>query len=119
MPRYRRSPAGRLLSDAAYIGNRLSWRWSVFLGVFFFVLFYWLVPAWLTAWIEGRQSGANRAIVDIVLARRVHWFQWIGVALALVFAYFAARGYWRARRHTREGERNAGLLARLLARLLD
>ena len=89
------------------------------LGAVIFVVFFWLVPAWLTTWVEARQSGTFRPVVEAILGRRIHWFKWLAVAIALLFVYFAARDYLGLQRHTRSAERDAGLLARLIARLLS
>jgi hypothetical protein len=115
----RRSAAGRMLSDTAYIGNRVSWKASLVLGAFFFVFLYWLVPAWLGNYAVDVKNQAVRSAIEAVLGRRIHWFNWLAVAIALLFSYFAARNYLRVQRHTRVGERNASFVARILARLLD
>ena len=115
----RRSAAGRMLSDTAYIGNRVSWKTSLVLGVFFFVFFYWLVPACLANYAVDVKSQAVRSAIEAIYGRRILWFKWLAVAIALLFSYFAARNYLRVQRHTRFGERNASIFARILARLLD
>jgi uncharacterized membrane protein len=108
-----------MLSDAAYIGNRVSWKVSLLLGAFFFVTFFWLVPAWLGARVEATESAHLRPALEALIGRRLHWFKWLALAIALVFGYFAARSYMQASRHTRIAERNTGLVARLMARLLN
>ena len=117
--RRRRSAAGKLLSDTAYIGNRVSWKASLVIGAFFFVVFYWLVPAWLASYAVDIKSQAVRPAFEAIVGRRIHWFKWLAVTIALLFSYFAARNYLRTHRHTRYGEQNASFFARILARLLD
>ena len=117
--RRRRSPISEILADAAYIGNRASWRTSIVIGAILFVLCYWLVPALIHTYIASQPSSKLTPLLDQVVGRRLHLFKWLAVALGLLFAYFAARSYSRQRPHTRTGERSVGFFARLLARILS
>ena len=120
MTRYRRrSASNQLLNEAARVGNRASWKTSLVLGAVLFVVLYWMVPAWMTSWVEAHQSGAHRSIISTVLFQRIHLLKWLAVAVALLFAYFAARAYAGQKSHARSGERGASFLARFLARLFN
>lgn len=117
MRRRRHSPASQMLADAAYIGNRVSWKGSLLIGAIFFVIFYWAVPAWFAARLEATESPHLRPALEALIGRRLHWFKWLAVAIALVFGYFAVRSYLRLARHTRNGEHGSGLVAKLLSRI--
>jgi hypothetical protein len=119
--RYRRksSLASSIVRDVAYVGNRVSWRASLIYGVALFVAFYWIVPALLLHWLERLRTNPLYPLLDAVFARRVHWSQWLAVALALLCGFFALRAYFRADPLARRHERRAGFLSRLLARWID
>ncbi len=95
----------------------MSWKVSLLIGALFFVVFFWVVPAWLGARLEATESPRLRPALEALVGRRLHWFKWLAVGIALTFGYFAARNYFRLARHTRTGEQNSGLIAKLLARL--
>ncbi len=119
--RYRRksSLAGSIVRDVAYVVNRVSWRVSLIYGVVLFVAFYWIVPALLLRWLDRLRTNSLYPLLEAVFARRVHWSQWLAVALALLCGFFALRAYLRAARLTSHGERRTGFASRLLARYLD
>ena len=120
MPRRpRRSAASQILADAAYIGNRASWKLALALGAAFFVALYWVVPALLESRLEATESQSLRPALEVIIGRRLHWFKWLAIAVGLVFAYYAARTYLRLARHKSRAQQSSGHLARLLARLLS
>ncbi len=45
--RRRRSMASSIVSDTAYIANRLSWKGALLFGTVLFAIFYWVLPAWI------------------------------------------------------------------------
>lgn len=94
--RYRRkySMAGEALADTAFIANRLSWKGATIFGVVQFLVFYWLLPVWINHQLDSLQDNMFRPMVEAVFARRVHWFQWLAIALALVCTFFAVRNYY-------------------------
>lgn len=117
--RYRKSPAGQIVGDAAFIANRLPWWGAALVGAVSFVLFYWIVPAWLRGYVEGSASANVRPVLEAVLGRRVHLLQYLAIALSLVCAFFAVCNYFSPRRLSRHGETNASFFSRIAARLLD
>lgn len=118
--RRKRSLAGGMLSDVSYIANRLSWQGAAILGVVVFVAFYWLFPAWLMHQLDAMQGDTFRPVVEAVFAKRIHWIQWLGIALGLICAFFAIRNYFVSKERLRYcGERNVSFFSRLLARWLD
>lgn len=117
--RYQQSRAAQTVGDVAYIANRLTWKGAIAFGVALFVLFYWIIPAALHYYLGTARTGTIKPIIDSVFARRIHWFEWVGIALGLVCAFFAVHHYLADRRLSRAGERSAGFWSRILARWLD
>ncbi len=96
--RKKRSMAGGVLSDTSYIANRLSWVGSAILGLVLFVVFYWLLPMWINHQLNSLQGNMIRPIMEAVFARRIHWVQWLGIALALICAFLSVRNYFGSQR---------------------
>ena len=119
MARRRKSDAAQVVSDAAYIANKLPWWGAAALGVFSFVLFYWILPWWINSRIDSVGSSAVRPAVEAILGRRVHWSQYVAISLALVCGFFAVRNYYRADRLRYARTKDAGFFARVLAKFLD
>lgn len=117
--RRKRSMAGEMLSDTSYIANRLSWQVAALLGVVLFVIFYWLLPLWIEHQLASLHSNIFRPMIEAVFSRRVHWVQWLGIALGLICAFYSVRNYFACQRLGSRDERNVSFLSRLLARLLD
>lgn len=115
----RRSTASQILGDTSYIANRLPWEWTALLGVALFVIFYWLVPAWLNHHLESLQGNTFFPLVESIFARREHWFQLLGIASWLACTFFAIRGYLFMDQLDRSGERGVSFFSRILARLFD
>jgi hypothetical protein len=119
MARRRRSDVAQVVGDAAYISNKLPWWGAALLGVFSFVLFYWLLPWWINSRIETLGTSTLRPAVETILGRRIHWSQYVAIALALVCAFFAVRNYFRADRLKYPQLKDASFFSRLLAKVLD
>lgn len=119
--RYRRksSLASSIVRDVAYVCNRVSWRFSLVYGAVLFVAFYWIVPALLLRGLERLRGNPLYPLLDAIFARRVHWSQWLAIALALLCVFFALRAHLRADPLAYRNERRAGLLSRLLAHWID
>lgn len=115
----KRSKAGRVLADATYIANRLSWFGAAVLGVISFAVLYWLIPAWLNHKLNSLEGNTFYSVVEVLFARRIHWFQWVGIVLGLICAFFAIRNYVATQKLGRDGEGFVSFFGRLLARWLD
>ena len=115
----RRSVAGSVVRDTVEIANVLPWWGAALLGLILFILFYWLLPLWLQSKLDGLEGNMFKPIVEVVFGRRMHWSQWVGIALGLVGLFFAVRNYFIAYRMDRGDLRGVGWLARLLAKLID
>lgn len=117
--RRKRSRSGGVLSDTTHIANRLSWKGAVLFGLVLFVMFYWLLPAWMNHLLESRRSSMFFPAVEAIFTRRIHWLQWLGIAFALICGFFAVSNYLSAGRLSPKGERHVSFFSRLLARFLD
>lgn len=117
--RRRGSTAGQLVSDTAFIANRLPWPWQLAFGLFLFASFYWGVPAVIAWQLESIENKVVRGMLEGAFGRRGHWSELLGIALGLTCVFFAGWNAWTRYRFGREGERNTGLVARVLARWID
>ena len=116
----RRSTAGGMIGDAVYVGNRLPWWGAALMGLITFVIFYLAVPAWVHAqWDANPSQSAASVAIRQVLERRLHWFEYLGIGLGLVGAFFAIKNAFLVQRLGHTGERGVGFFSRLIARLLD
>ena len=111
--------AGSPVGDAAFIANRLSWRAALVFGVAGFTVFYWAVPWWVMHQVATLEGNRFQAVVASVLHRRVHYVQWLGIAVLIVCGTIAAWRYFTGRRLSTEAERGVTFLSRLLGRRLD
>lgn len=85
-----------------------------------FIVFYWAVPAWLNYQLSTVDShSVLRPVVEMLFARRVHWVQWLGIALSLICAFFAIYNYLELRRLNKGEERDVSILGRLIARFIN
>jgi len=91
--RRRKSAAGSIIGDSAYIGSRLPWWGALFFGLLSFLLFYFAIPYWLEAHLLERQESMFYPALEQILGRRIHWFRWIGFTCALIGAFFGIRNY--------------------------
>lgn len=119
--RYRniRSHAGQIFSDTAHIANRLSWKGCVILGGLSFSTFYFFIPMWIHSQLNALQGNMFRPIIESLFARRIHWFQWVGITLGLISIFFAVRNYFTFDRIGRYGEKNVSFFSRILAKFMD
>jgi len=117
--RKKRSLTSEVLSDTSYIANRLSWQGCIIFGVLSFVLFYFIIPIWLKQQLNSLQGNMFRHVAEAFFGRRIHWVQWIGIALGLICTFFAIRNYFSFQRIGHAGERDVSFFSRILARLLD
>ncbi len=117
--RRKRSDVGQLLGDTAHVANYLPWWWSPFLGCALFAAFYWAIPAWIHHQLATLQGNMFRPIVESLFARRINWFQWLGLVLLIVCLIFAVRNYLSMGRLDRRDEQDVSWLTRLIVRLID
>lgn len=115
----RRSYSSSMISDAAYIGARLSWLGALWFGCISFVILYFIIPAWLSSILQEQQNNMFYPMLETVFARRLHWFKWLAITMGLISIYFAARNYSNPKCAGREERSLVGWLARLIGRSLD
>src|SRR5688572_5274142 len=113
--RYRRRRASSsIVADTAFVANRLPWQWTLVFGGFLFAAFYWGLPAYMAWHLESIENKIVRAMLESVFGRRGHRAEWVGIALGLICLFFAVWNAWMDYRFHRTGERNVGLLSRIL-----
>lgn len=115
----RRSAANTVANDVAYIGNRLPWWGAALFGIGLWLFFGKLLPALLSFYLEANLSNSPyKAALIQAVGRRLHWLEYLGIALGLIAGFFAVRNYRCASQLNARGERNVSLLGRLLGRFL-
>lgn len=122
-----RNRFGSTVADSAAIANRLSPRGAFITGALGFTLFYFVLPWLLTAWANHNKAklvGAlapmyAKLIDEVFLRRLIHPSEWAGIAILIVCTFIGAwkRATWQPL--SRQGERDASLLSRLISRFLD
>lgn len=118
--RYRKkSAAGSIISDTASIGSKLSWWGALLFGLFTFILFYFIVPSWLEASLISKSENMFYPALEAIFGRRIHWFQWIGIACGFVGIYFGFRNYYLFDQAGHEERGIVVILARIFGRNLD
>ena len=108
-----------LSSGSLHITNVLSWRGYIFLGSLLFMIFYWMIPAWLNRELSTLQNSAIRPIAEALLMRRIHWIQLAGIALGSACTFFAIRNYFFMRSISKSSGSNINFFSRLFAKLID
>ena len=118
--RRRRSSAAATVGDALHIANRLSWRWSIALGFVLFAVFYWALPWWLAQRIASLDGHRLQSAVSAVLVRRIHYAEWLGIALLIGCWAVAAWKYFTGNRPLSSGaRRNVNRVSRLVGHRID
>ena len=122
--RRRSSSAGTLIRDSVEVSNRMPWWGAAIMGLVMFSFFYWIVPGWVHAQWEANQPHTESGrimqnMIQHLLERRLHWVQYLGIALGLVGALFAVKNYFWSQHISRAGERGVGFFARIFGRWLD
>jgi hypothetical protein len=115
----RRLSAASAVSDAAYIANHLSWRGAFALGLVSFAAFYWAIPSWITHQAASLEGSRLQSVVSAVLARRIHYAEWLGIALLIACWLVAVWKYFTGRALSGRAERNVAFWSRLLGRRID
>lgn len=128
---YRRRRSGNNLGstvgDMGAIANKFGTRGALIVGVVGFVVLYFLIPFALEAWLEYNKaklsgptgSAMGQQLDRIFSSRFIRVSEWAGIAALLLCSGIAA---WKAMTQeavSYQGQRNAGLFAKLLARFLD
>ena len=117
--RRRGSRASSIIRDVTDIAGALPWWGALLFGIFFFLLLYFLIPGWLQAHLAANESSNLKQAFEALYARRIHWFQWIGISGGLVGAYFAVRNYFYQNNVGYNEKWIVRFLARIFGRNLD
>jgi hypothetical protein len=116
---YRRKSKTSIISDTVYIGARLPWWGTLAFGVLVFVIFYFVIPVWIENKILVHGDSPMLFALSEVMNRRIHWFQYLGIACGLVCAFFAIRNFFIAKSASYPERGIIGLIARLLGREIN
>jgi hypothetical protein len=100
-----RKTSDALSSENLPIANTLRWRRYIFLGSLLFMIFDWMIPAWLNHELSTLQNSTLRPIAEALFMRRIHWIQLAGIALGSICIVFAIRNYFSARSISRIGRK--------------
>lgn len=116
---YRRKSKTSIISDTVYIGARLPWWGALVFGAVLFILFYFAIPAWIESKILVHSNSPLLFALAEVMSRRMHWFQYLGIACGLVCAFFAIRNFLIAKSPSYTERGIIGLIARFLGREIN
>jgi len=115
----KRSKASKMVSDVTYISARLPWWLALLFGLILFLIFYYGFPAYLLSALEENSQSKMAPAIEAIFARRIHWFQWLGVAFGLVGSFFAVRNFAFQQSAGRSEQGIVSLLAKIIARKID
>ncbi|WP_434939406.1 hypothetical protein ACRWQN_00435 [Shewanella sp. HL-SH8] len=118
--RYRSGSSGaQIIRDSVYISARLPWWGAIGFGAVLFVLFYFGIPAYLESKIAETNGSMVTQVFESLFLRRIHWFEWIGVACALIGAFFGIRNYLTHGCTSNREQGIVGFLSKLISRSID
>ena len=115
----RRSAASSIISDTVYIGSKLPWWGAITFGLVTFILFYFVAPAWLESKLAAQESSRFYPMLEATFGRRIHWFEWVGIACGLVGLFFGVRNYLLPNQAGSKERGIVALLSKLFSRGLD
>lgn len=116
---YRRKSKTSIISDTVYIGARLPWWGALAFGALVFVIFYFVISAWIESKILVYGDSPMLFALAEVMSKRMHWSQYVGIACGLVCAFFAIRNFLIAMSPSYTERGIIGLIARLLGREIN
>lgn len=117
--RRRKSTASSIIGDIVHIGSKLPWCGALIFGILSFSIFYFAVPYWLEIKLSESSGSVLYPAFETIFGRRIHWFQWLGIACGLVCLYFTVRNYIF---HHQAGYQERGVVAflvKLVSRKID
>jgi drug/metabolite transporter (DMT)-like permease len=115
--RYRKRSS--IVSDSVSIGSRLPWWGALIFGCISFVLFYFIIPSWLEAKLASESQNMFYPLLEAVFGRRIHWFDWIGIACGLIGLFFCIRNSLFGNRAGHSERTIVGYFARMFGRDLS
>jgi hypothetical protein len=88
-------------------------------GLLSFTFFYYIAPAWVISLVEEQPSRPITQGIEMVIMRRIHWLEYLGIVCGLIGLFFTIRNYYIAI-YARQGERSiVGILSRIIGRNID
>jgi len=97
----------------------VSWRGALLLGAVSFIVFYFILPAWVASILHEQENNMFYPMLVATFARKLHWLQWVGIATGLIGLYFAFRNYHYGSTARWEERGLVGLIAKLIGRSID
>jgi len=92
-----RNTPDALSSEHLPVASTLSWKGYIVIGSLLFMVFYWIIPAWLNHELSTLQNSTIRPIAEALLMRHIHWMQLAGIALSAICTFFAIHNYYATR----------------------
>lgn len=114
--RRRRPTSSGVIGDSLFIFSRVSWQAAFVLTLLFSGVFFFLIPSWLLAHGEAHSGNQYFEVFSAILAKRIHWSQWIGTAIFIGGCYFTVRNYLVHERASGLERGLVGFLARWFGR---
>lgn len=120
--RYRRrnsTSGAAIVGDVVSAANRSPWWAALQLGIVPWVIFAFMLPAWIEHQQAALEGNMFSQMVDQVFARRIHWLIWIGNACLIAGVFFAIKNYFWQQPLGRDECGLVALVSRLIGRGID
>lgn len=115
----RRNHSGQIITDSVFICSRWPWYGAFLFGLITYLIFYYAIP-YLFFPTHVAQAGSYVSVgAEVLNARYVRLFQYIGTATGAIGLFYAVRNYLVPPTAKRSENRIVALLARLIGRHLD
>ena len=105
--------------DTTRTANRSGPIGALGIGLFGFVLFYWIFPHWVQGSIDAQAPGIHRQLVEAAISPRIHLMERTGLVCLIAGSSVAAYKALMQERLTHNGETALGFLSRFVARIFD
>ena len=115
----RKNSASEIIRDVGIIGSKVGWQGALLLGALSFVIFYFVLPAWIVSILQEQQNNRFYPMLEALFSRRLHWLQWIGVTTGLIGLYFGIRNYYFVNSAASEERSLVTFIAKLIGRKID
>jgi hypothetical protein len=89
----RRSHGSAIVNESVYIAAKLPWWAAICFGFISFLVFYFGFPAFIDSKASEMSDRAVSQAFESIFMRRVHWFEWLGIACSLIGVFFGFRNY--------------------------
>lgn len=117
--RNHRKISDELVPEHSRITNLLTWKGYIFIGSLLFIVFYWMIPAWLNQELSTLQNSTARPIAEALFMRRIDWIRSAGILFGLICIFFATRNYLSTRSVSKCCGCNIRFFSRLFSKLID